>query len=193
VVLDPARERPRRRRGLWWILGLLLFVLLLILLLRGCGDDDDNGSGAGGATTEQTDGGSGDTGDTGGDSGDAEGGAGSLTSDGQNVFAEILGGPGALEGLLGKDAEGTSVTVQEVVNEDGFWVGTSEEDRVFVEIEDDGAASIDVAKGDTVSFTGVIEQNIEAETYGLREEQGAQQFRDQGAHVQVQAGDLKQG
>jgi len=189
VVLEPEPERRRRRGGLWWVVALLLLLLvLLILLLRGCGDDDDGDSGGAGgaATTEETSGGS-------GGSGGAEGGAGSLVADGQNVFVEILGGPGALEGLNGKDVEGTAVTVNEVVNEAGFWVGTSEDDRVFVEIEDDGGASIDVKKGDTVSFTGVIEQNLEAEKYGLRDEQGAQQFRDQGSHVQVQAGDLKQG
>lgn len=161
---------------------LVLPLVLLLLLVPACGGggDDDSGA-AGGAATEQA--------DTGG--GTAAGGPGTLISAGQDVFAEVLGGPGALEGVRDMEVVGTSVAVHEVVNERGFWIGTSEEDRIFVELEGTGAPA--VKAGEKVSFTGVMEQNLGAETYGISEEGGAQQFRDQGLHVQVQAGDLEKG
>jgi hypothetical protein len=161
-------------------------LLLLLLLLRGCDDDDGSANGPGATTAEQTTDGSGNG------AGSADGGAGTLLAGDQDLLAALAGGAGGLEAFEGKDAKGDGVTVQELVNETGFWVGTSDTDRVFVEIEDEGGSPIDAKKGDRVSFTGVIEKNLEAETYGLRANQGAQQFRDQGFHVQVQAGDLEQ-
>ena len=164
----------------------ILPLVLMLLLLGGCGGSGDSG-GSGDATTQASTDGSGS--DTGG--GTAAGGPGSLISAGQDVFAQLLGGPGALEGVRDMEVVGTSVVVDEVVNEKGFWIGTSEADRIFLEVEGAGAPA--VKAGDKVSFTGVMEQNLDAETYGLSEDGGAQQFRDQGLHVQVQAGDLKQG
>jgi hypothetical protein len=169
VPLDPNTGRK-----------LLLPLVVVVLALGGCGGGNDSGGGSDAATEQAST----------ADGGTAAGGPGSLVSAGQDVFAQLLGGPGALEGVRDMPVVGTSVAVQEVVNESGFWVGTSEEDRIFVEVE--GGAPVDVEVGDKVSFTGVMEQNLGAETYGLSEEAGAQQFRDQGLHVKVRAADLRQ-
>jgi hypothetical protein len=186
MTFDPEPEPNRRRR--WWpAASLLLLFVLLLLTLGGCGGGDDN-SGTADATSAEE----GST-DSGAGGGAAAGGPGSLVSAGQDVFAQLLGGPGALEEVRGKEVVGTSVPVQEVVSATGFWVGSAELDRIFVEIEGKGDASVEVTEGDKVSFTGVMEPNLGAETYGLSEGQGAQQFRDQTLHVKVQAGDLEKG
>jgi hypothetical protein len=166
----PRDDRPRRRRGLGWLPALALLILLAILLLaRSCGGDDDNGSAGGGNAP-----------------------AGSITAGGEDVLARAKGG-GSLAGLSGKSVSANAVPVQSVVNDSGFWVGTSEADRVFVEAEDTGSGtSLGLQAGDQVSFDGTLEQNKEAETYGLRANQGAQQFREQGYHVRVQADDVEQ-
>lgn len=171
-----TESEPRRPAA-----SLALLLVLLLLLVSGCGGGGDDSGAAGETSAEQN--------DTGG--GSTAGGPGSLISAGQDVFAQVLGGPGALEGVRDMEVVGTSVPVNEVVNESGFWIGTSEEDRIFLELEGAGAPA--VKAGEKVSFTGVMEQNLGAETYGISEEGGAQQFRDQGLHVQVQAGDLEKG
>jgi hypothetical protein len=175
-VTQATESEPRRL-----VAPLVLALVLLLVLVPGCGGGDDDSGSGGGAATEQA--------DTGG--GSTAGGPGTLISAGQDVFAEVLGGPGALEGVRDMEVVGTSVAVHEVVNERGFWIGTSEEDRIFLELEGTGAPA--VKAGEKVSFSGVMEQNLGAETYGISEEGGAQQFRDQGLHVQVQAGDLEKG
>lgn len=171
-----TEAEPRRPAA-----SLAFLLVLLLLLVSGCGGGGDDSGAAGETSAEQN--------DTGG--GSTAGGPGSLISAGQDVFAQVLGGPGALEGVRDMEVVGTSVPVNEVVNESGFWIGTSEEDRIFLELEGAGAQA--VKAGEKVSFTGVMEQNLGAETYGISEEGGAQQFRDQGLHVQVQAGDLEKG
>jgi hypothetical protein len=186
MTFDPEPE-SNRRRGRRLAAPALMLLVLLLLVLGGCGGGGDD-SGTGDATSAEE----GST-DTGGGGDSAAGGPGSLVSAGQDVFAQLLGGPGALEGVRDMEVVGTSVPVQEVVSATGFWIGTSELDRIFVVIEGQGGASFEVKEGDKVSFTGVMEPNLGAEEYGLREGQGAQQFRDQTLHVQVQAEDLRQG
>ena len=44
--------------------------------------------------------------------------------------------------------------------------------------------------GDAVAFAGIVEKNLEAETYGL-EGGDARLFREQGAHLRVQAGEVE--
>jgi hypothetical protein len=163
---------PNRRRSLWWLIALALLVLLAILLLsRGCGDDDDSGDG-GGSTTATS----------------AESASGALVADDENVLEHVNNEP--LLDLAGEDVSANAVVVQSVVNAGAFWIGTNQQSRVLVEVEDDDEVTIILQAGDTVSFDGTIEENLEEETYGLRLEKDIQQFRDQGAHIRVQAGDL---
>ena len=78
--------------------------------------------------------------------------------------------------------------VQEVIPEEGFFVGTSEEDRVYVEFGGDvgeteqNSNSYDAKVGDVVNLTGPVrpapaepEQtlNLDAEDARVVEEQGA--------------------
>jgi hypothetical protein len=166
LTTPPRKDRDsRKRRGLGLLLALaLLLVLVILVLVKACGGDDDNGSsgGSGGAA------------------------AGSITAGGKDLIGAAAAG--SIAYLDGKTVSANGVAVQSVVNETGFWVGTSETDRVFVETENAGdGTSLDLTAGDTVSFDGAIEKNLEAETYGLRAGAGAEQFRKQGYHVRVQA------
>ena len=133
---------------------------------------------------ETTDDGSGE--DDGSDDGEGDGEG---ESEGGSVsFDEVLGASGgSLAEWDGRD----DATVQSVVQDAGFWLGSGDDERVFVEIEDEtGLDELGLQDGDTVSFTGVVERNIEAETYGLRGGD-AELFKRQGAHVRVQAADIE--
>ena len=159
-----AGEGPRRRRGLgwlWWLLGLLALagIIALVLALAG-GDGDDSGQ-AGGQLR---------AGDT-----------------------QLLPVPaGGLGSLVGQRVEGRQVVVQSVVRgqEDpdaleGFWVGSSEQDRVYVEWGGDvGAdeATYQPEAGQRVNLEGPVKAapqeaarvlNLDGPDARLVEEQGA--------------------
>jgi hypothetical protein len=192
MATDPARNGRRRRAPILWLV--LLAVLLLVALalgVRACGDES-GGADTGPALTASEGGGEQGEG-LGGEQGTipTEGSTGDgLVTAGEDDLLAAAGGGGSLEEFDGRDVSAQNVLVQEVVDESGFWVGGDETRRVFVEVEGD-ATSIELAEGDRVGFTGVIEPNLEAESYGLRAEGGAEQFRSQGYHVQVQAADLE--
>ena len=183
----PPPQRRRRSGGwLWPLLALIVLVLLLALLVRACtGDDDDGGSATGGDTAAQTQtgGGSGDGGDG---ASEGQGGGGTVTLD--DLLA--AGGRGSLTEFDGRDVEVTDGNVVSVVPDAGFWLGSTDA-KVFVEVEDeDGLDDLGLEEGTTVSLLGRIEENIEAETYGLRGDD-ATLYRDQGAHIAVQAADVE--
>jgi hypothetical protein len=96
----------RRRLGwLWGLLALLALLLLVGLLIALLGGDDDGGGDAGkrGAST------------------------GALTVGGQPLT------PDGIRGQVGQDASGRNVVVQQVIEGEGFFVGTSRQDSVYVE------------------------------------------------------------
>ena len=166
-----AAPPPRRRRGLPWLLLALVLaaVLALLLLVRACDDDDGGANGSGTPTAEAR-------------------GGGELKAGDNDLLAAA---DGSLARFEGEDVDASSVTVQKVVNESNFWVGSGADSRVFVEVEsDEEGADVGLEQGDVVSFVGVVEENLEAETYGLRGED-AELFRRQGAHIRVQAEDLE--
>ena len=175
----PPPPPPPRRRGIGWLwplLALQLLVIALLLLVRACGEDDDGQTGATNtAQAEPATGGAG--------AGDDP--SGTLTAGGEDVFAAA---DASLERLDG-DVEGAGGEVVSVVEDAGFWVG-SQDARVFVEVEDEtGLDELGIEEGAVVDFSGQMERNDEAETYGLRGEDAAL-FRAQGAHVSVQAADV---
>jgi hypothetical protein len=117
--------------------------------------------------------------------------AGALSAGGTNLLPVPDGG---LSGAVGQDAQGRDVTVQSVVKgqEDpdaleGFWVGSSEQDRVYVEWGGDvGADEADYLPEveDKVKLTGPVHaapQDPE-QTLNLSPED-AQLVREQGAYV----------
>jgi hypothetical protein len=139
-----ATEPERRRRGLGWLWALLavLAAALLAALALGLfnGDDDgDQTAGQGQATTEQqaTDNTQDATGTGAAAGGTAADGGGSLSVGGTSILPPPAGGLGD---YVGQDATGENVVVQSVVRNaeendtlEGFWVGSSEQDRTYVE------------------------------------------------------------
>ena len=107
----------------------------------------------------------------------------------ENVLAASNG---SLAEFDGKDVDVSSGEVTKVVEDSGFWVGSGDQ-RVFVEVEDEQGTDVEnVQEGDSVSFNGVVEQNIPAEDYGLTGED-ARLYDAQGRHIRVQAGDVEVG
>jgi hypothetical protein len=104
-----ARGGERRRGGagwLKWLLPLLLLAALAVLLIALLSGGDDKSATAG------------------------SGAAGTLTAKG----TELRGSdPGTLTGATGQRATGNDVRVLSVERGSGFWVGTSQQDRTFVE------------------------------------------------------------
>lgn len=117
----------RKKGWLPWLLGLLALLLvggLLIALLSG-GDDEDKA-----AKTQTTQTQADATADQATPAGGAtDGDAGTLTVAGTS----LLPPPGDLTQYVGETATGENVVVQSVAGQQGFWVGTSEQDRVYVE------------------------------------------------------------
>ena len=157
---------------------------------------DDARTGADSINTDQV-GGAGDT--TGGTTGGTTtGGAGSglLIAGGQTILS--AGGGNDVSNLgqyTGKAVNGRSAPVQSVVADEGFWVGTSAEDRVFVHLIAGGESGPQVDAGDKVSFTGTMQQNpgdVET-TFGVTPEEGADLLEEQGSHVEVRTDDLRVG
>jgi hypothetical protein len=107
----PLGGGERRRRPAWlaWLLGLLALAALVVLLITLLGGDDGDKSSASQAQTRQ---------------------AGTLTSGGQALLPLPDDG---LSALVGQDTVGTGLTVQAIVEGPGFWVGTSQADRLYVE------------------------------------------------------------
>lgn len=95
-----------------------------------------------------------------------------------------------LQALATRPVEARSVRVQSVVAPTGFWVGTSQRDRIFVEIGE--TPPFPVTVGERVSFVGYIDTNHPGsiERYGLVG-QDAAQLRDEGYHLHVEASALR--
>ena len=95
---------------------------------------------------------------------------------------------GGLAAFEGEQATGRQVTVQSVVKDEGFWVGTSQQDRVYVEYGGDVGANetqgSEPAVGDKVNLTGEMRpapQNP-GRTLNLSDTD-ARQVSQQGAYV----------
>ena len=175
-----AAERNRRpgavsvggggRKGagwLKWLLPLLLLLLGAILFFALSGGDDDEQSASQTPTAAQTTPAPAEEG-SGGAAPAA--GAGTLTAG----EASLLPAPQDLGQYVGQDAEGREVVVRSVVENEGFWVGTSETDRVYVEYggevgEDERAFAPQV--GDKVDLTGPVRPAPEDPGRTLRLEQ----------------------
>lgn len=109
-----------------------------------------------------------------------------LLADGQDVVAAA--GSNELAPLIGTSVSGFA-TVQEVAADEGFWVGSSPEQRVYVFLTDEargggGESVADVTEGDTVSITGTIASAEEqAEIVARAEGEGLAQLQRQGALI----------
>lgn len=110
-----------------------------------------------------------------------------LRADSEDVVAAA--GGGQLAALVGTPVEGFA-TVQEVVADEGFWVGSDATERVYVyltkEARDGGGESVPIITvGDTVSLTGTVTTLAEQPdaTAGVITGQGKAQLSQQGALI----------
>ena len=122
------------------------------------------------------------------DAGSTGGGA-SLTANGEDLLAAATGG--SLAGRAGQAVTGTA-TVESVVSDEGFWVGSSAEDRVFVFLtpearQSQGESGFQVTAGQTVQLEGAVtalEESPEV-AEGVTADEGAEQLSTQAAYVRA--------
>lgn len=192
--------RPTRRK---WLLPLLLGLALLIallLLLSQCGGDDDpaTSSPTPTAAAPSTAGAAA----TGAPSGSALAGqpAGSGTTQPQGtVVADgdtVLSADSAAAMSDHKDAQavGHAVKVQSVPADEGFWVGSSTENRLWVQLTNTGGESdYRVKQGDSIDFTGTVKTAAAdfAAAAGVTADEGADQLTRQGHYIAVSSSDVK--
>ena len=107
--------------------------------------------------------------------------------------AAVPGPDGSLAGLVGRPVTATDVVVQSVAADEGFWVGSSGTDRVWVQLAGVGESAYSVGPGDRVSFTGqVVGHDVGfAAQVGVDPAEGAEQLTRQAAHVAVAQADLQ--
>ena len=150
-----AGEKRKKGGFLKWLLPLLLLLIaaaILIALLTG-GDDDDAASTANPPAVSQSQG----AGAGAGANAAGTGRNGTLTAAQQS----LLGAEAATFGAaIGEQVTGTGLEVLSVADE-GFFVGTSEQDRVYVEFgagvgEDETAGDFTPAVGDRVNLEGEL-------------------------------------
>lgn len=114
-----------------------------------------------------------------------------LTANGTGLLPLTTAAPdGTLTAYVDQTATAAGVQVQSVPADEGFWVGTSETDRVWVQIIGDGESPYQVTVGDLVDFTGTVVAHDAtfADTVELPEADGATQLTTQAAHVEVAQG-----
>jgi hypothetical protein len=185
-----------------WLLPLLLALLALIallFLLSRCGNDDDTSS-AGTPTTPPT--AAATTApavsapasappDSAGAGQPADGEPGAVTAGG----ADLLGASADdLRSHADQEAVGRAVRVQSVPADEGFWVGPSEQDRLWVQLSGTGGeSSYKVRQGDSIDFTGTVTATPEgfAAKSGVTEAEGAGQLTSQDFHVSAPASSIK--
>jgi hypothetical protein len=201
-----TRGGGRRRALLVGALLLAALVALLLLLSQCTGDDPEAGSdpaaqtsqGAGGSTSASagpsssgpSSSGSAAPGSSAAPSGGAAGGGQVVTADGRSVLPLAAGtdAAAALGGLAGQPVTATGARVLSVPADEGFWLGTSETERVWVQLTGEaGESPYQVQEGDLVDFEGTVEAHDAAfaEQAGVDDAEGAQQLADQAAHLTV--------
>ena len=133
-----APEGERRKRPAWLLplLALLALALLAALLISSCGNDDDKNT-----------------------STNATGPAAALLAGDTDVLQAARSG--GLQDLVGQQVTTDSVTVQSVVAQQGFTVGESPENSVYVEYggkagENEEGATFKPEVGQKVRLSGPI-------------------------------------
>ena len=173
------REAQSRRSGVpWWawLLGLLGIGLALFMIFAG-GDSGDGEVGSTGA-------GGGETGVSSGAGGSAA--EGTLTAEGADLLP-LAASEGDLRQYEGESIEGRSVAVESVVSDEGFWVGSGPQERVFVHLDLQGESGPEVDAGDRVDLSGTMTAAPEgfADSLGVTDEEGAGQLEQQGSYIEA--------
>jgi hypothetical protein len=182
----PVTEQHRNRRPrapLFWVplasaIGIALLVALLFLASR-LGDDESS-------TTRTTTGSTTtDAGNDGADDGSATGaGSGTLSAGSKNLIGAGAA-PGSLAPLAGQTVTGTDARVQEVVSDEGFWVGTGATDRVFIQLRRTSESPFKVRAGQRVDLRGTLRKADGSflERSGVTDGEGRDLLQRQGAYV----------
>lgn len=199
---------PQRSRGklIGLILGVIVVLVLLALLLSRCGGDDSSSSSSSTASSSaeastsqnsgtQSSSGSGSASASATTSaavtpaGPATGTPGTVTAGTQSLLdAAASADPAtALAALSGQPVTATAVQVLSVPADEGFWVGTSDAARIWVQLTGDGESGYQVVEGDTVNFTGTLVAHDATfpGTVGVDDAEGATQLTTQAQHVEV--------
>jgi hypothetical protein len=120
-----------------------------------------------------------------GDDGGGGSDAGRLNAGGAQLLPPPAGG---LSGQVGETVTGTDVVVQAVNGNEGFFVGSSTKDRVYVEwggdVGENEASRFQPQEGDKVNLTGPLQAAGPEQLRKLKlSEADAQLVRSQGAFV----------
>ena len=103
-----------------------------------------------------------------------------MTVDGAAVSSvgQVAGPGGELTSVVGKTVTARGVVVQSVPADEGFWLGPSETDRVWVQLGGTGESGYVVRQGDRVEFTGRVVANDPgfAARVGVDSAEGADQL-----------------
>jgi hypothetical protein len=181
----------RRTPGWLWLLAALVVLALLLLALSQCGaDDPPSAAGGAGTSAPAQDPSLAPQPPPGGDA------AGTALTVGDRPLLPLSGiaGPnGELTELVGQTVAARGATVLSVPADEGFWVGTSETDRVWVRLSGPDESGYVVTQGDRVDFTGTIQAHDAsfAGQVGVDPAEGADQLNRQGAHIEVAKPDLQ--
>jgi hypothetical protein len=191
-----------------WVVGIVVLFLLFLGLSQCTGSTGTtrvgavpNSQGPAEPAPAPTDtGGSSDTrgsSDNNNDQGDDDpdrndSGSGTLTVDGEPLLplavADGVGSDGDLTALSGKRAVARRTQVLTVPADEGFWVGTGDDDRVWVQLTGLPPESpYTVRAGDTVDFTARVRPNGRgfARAVGVDDDEGAATLTAQRQHIDV--------
>lgn len=177
-----------KKGGAWWkwllALLLLLLVILAIVLIAGGGDDEDTDTASTGTATVPAATTPAQAATPATTAPATAPDAGTLTAEGQSLL-----GTGDKTATIDKDATGDAVKVLSVTD-GGFFVGTSAEDRMFVEyagdvgVDEPTAGAYRPAVGDLVDLEGPVAEAPKdpADTLKL-DPADARVVTEQGAYV----------
>ena len=115
-------------------------------------------------------------------------GTGSLTAGSTSLSPLSVAAPdGSLRAYKTQAVTARAVQVLSVPADEGFWTGTSDADRVWVQIIGAGESPYKVTAGDVVDFTGSMVKHSRSfpEQVGVGEDEGAQLLRQQRAHIEA--------
>ncbi len=190
----------RRKKGLLWAGLALLALVAIALLLSQCGGNDPaGGTDAAGssdpASSSSAPSSSPEAEPSPSESSSSAGagagaGGGQLVSGEQDLLQLVAGGDAAtaFAEFAGQPATATGVQVLSVPADEGFWVGSSDTERVWVQLTGEaGESPYQVQEGDRVDFEGSVVAHDEAFAgeVGVDEADGAGQLTEQGHHVEV--------
>jgi hypothetical protein len=111
---------------------------------------------------------------------------GSLEAGTTSLFDAAKGDQGLID-LVGQTATGYAVRVQSVAADEGFWVGASATDRVWVQLTSNTESAITITEGQLLDLSGpVVSHGSDyAKKAGVTADEGADQLTHEAAHLEV--------